>query len=84
MFGAKQREGVFHGRHDTRDVDQRDVRFGQQADRSRRLRAGQQHERAGFGNGAETAGNPYFLVARSKTLSHGRVPAQPLEVSPGL
>jgi nitrate/nitrite transport system ATP-binding protein len=25
-----------------------------------------------------------FLVARSKDLSHGRAPAQPLEVSPGL
>ena len=25
-----------------------------------------------------------FLVARSKSLSHGRAPAQPLEVSPGL
>ena len=25
-----------------------------------------------------------FLVARSKEPSHGRVPAQPLEVSPGL
>ena len=25
-----------------------------------------------------------FLVARSKELSHGRAPAQPLEVSPGL
>jgi nitrate/nitrite transport system ATP-binding protein len=25
-----------------------------------------------------------FLVARSKDLSHGRAPAQPLHVSPGL
>jgi nitrate/nitrite transport system ATP-binding protein len=25
-----------------------------------------------------------FLVARSKDLSHGRAPAQPIEVSPGL
>jgi nitrate/nitrite transport system ATP-binding protein len=25
-----------------------------------------------------------FLVARSQALSHGRAPAQPLEVSPGL
>jgi hypothetical protein len=42
-----------------RRIDQRDMRFRQQADGGRRVGAGEQEQRAGFGDGAEAAGDAH-------------------------